>query len=487
VGIKKKSTAKPKTLKLRLPDDPVIPVLRNLSEELGIPLYIVGGYVRDLLLERPVKDIDIMAAGNGIAVARAFAKMTGAAHVITYQKFGTAMVKTHDRNIEFVTARKEKYRPSSRKPAVETATVKEDLSRRDFTVNAMAIAVHPSEYGKLLDPFNGRVDLKNALLKTPLDPDETFDDDPLRMMRAVRFAAQLDFTIDDETFSGIKRHTARISIVSQERITEELLKILRSEKPSAGFVLLNESGLLKQIFPELAALEGVDQKYEHHHKDVFYHTLQVVDNIATTSDDPYLRLAGLLHDIAKPKTKAYMPGTGWTFHGHEELGARMVKQIFRKFKLPLDRVQYVEKLVRLHLRPMALVDEGVTDSAVRRLLFEAGEDIEDLMVLCRADITSKNPRRVKKYLGNYNRLIERMREVEEKDRMRNWQPPIRGDEIMERFGLEPGRLVGILKKAVEDAILDGLIPNDYDAALNYLYEVKDDIIGKFGETTRKKK
>jgi poly(A) polymerase len=487
VGIKKKSTAKPKTLKLRLPDDPVIPVLRNLSEELGIPLYIVGGYVRDLLLERPVKDIDIMAAGNGIAVARAFAKMTGAAHVITYQKFGTAMVKTHDRNIEFVTARKEKYRPNSRKPAVETATVKEDLSRRDFTVNAMAIAVHPSEYGKLLDPFNGRVDLKNALLKTPLDPDETFDDDPLRMMRAVRFAAQLDFTIDDETFSGIKRHTARISIVSQERITEELLKILRSEKPSAGFVLLNESGLLKQIFPELAALEGVDQKYEHHHKDVFYHTLQVVDNIATTSDDPYLRLAGLLHDIAKPKTKAYMPGTGWTFHGHEELGARMVKQIFRKFKLPLDRVQYVEKLVRLHLRPMALVDEGVTDSAVRRLLFEAGEDIEDLMVLCRADITSKNPRRVKKYLGNYNRLIERMREVEEKDRMRNWQPPIRGDEIMERFGLEPGRLVGILKKAVEDAILDGLIPNDYDAALNYLYEVKDDIIGKFGETTRKKK
>jgi poly(A) polymerase len=307
------------------------------------------------------------------------------------------------------------------------------------------------------------------------------------MMRAVRFATQLGFTIDAETFSGIKRHTARISIVSQERITEELLKILRSEKPSAGFVLLIESGLLREILPELAALEGVDQKYEHHHKDVFYHTLQVVDNIATTSDDLYLRLAGLLHDIAKPKTKEYVPGTGWTFHGHEELGARMVKQIFRKLKLPLERVQYVEKLVRLHLRPMALVDEGVTDSAVRRLLFEAGEDIEDLMVLCRADITSKNPRRVKKYLGNYTRLIERMHEVEEKDRMRNWQPPIRGDEIMERFGLEPGRLVGMLKKAVEDAILDGLIPNEYEAALNYLYEVKDDIIGKFRETTRKKK
>jgi poly(A) polymerase len=486
VGINKDITVKKRTATLKLPDDPVIPILCRISEELSIPLYIVGGYVRDVFLHRPVKDIDIMAAGDGIAIARSFAKRIGATNVITYRKFGTAMVKSADRLIEFVGARKEKYRPHTRKPTVEYATVEEDLSRRDFTVNAMAIALHPTEYGKLLDPFKGRRDLKDKLLRTPLKPDETFDDDPLRMMRAVRFAAQLGFTIEKATFSGIKRHTSRISIVSQERITEELLKILRTKQPSIGFILLKECGLLEHVFPELSALEGVDQKYEQHHKDVFYHTLQVVDNIASMTDDTYLRLAALMHDIAKPKTKAYVSGVGWTFHGHEELGARMIKHIFRRLKLPLDRVHYVEKLVRLHLRPMALVDEGVTDSAVRRLLFEAGEYIDDLMKLCRADITSKNPKRVKKYLSNYNGLVERMDEVEEKDRMRNWQPPIRGDEIMERFGLKPGKLVGVLKKAVEDAILDGLIPNDYDSALKYLTEVKDDIIRNFNESSQKK-
>jgi len=341
--------------------------------------------------------------------------------------------------------------------------------------------MHSSEYGVLLDPFRGRVDLKKRVIRTPLDPDETFDDDPLRMMRAVRFAARLHFTIHRETLQGIKNNKERISIVSQERITDELLKIIQAEKPSAGFILLKETGLLEIVFPEVDALAGVDQRYEHHHKDVFYHTLQVLDNISEQADDVYLRIAALLHDIAKPKTKAYHPQHGWTFHGHEELGARMVKHIFKRFKLPLDRVPYVEKLVRLHLRPMALVDDQVTDSAIRRLLFEAGEEIDDLMKLCRADITSKNPRKVKQYVNNYNRLVKRMEEIEAKDRLRHWQPPIRGDEIMERFNIPPSKLVGLLKKAVEDAILDGKIPNEYEAALEYLYKVKDDIIREYNE------
>ena len=464
-----------------LPDDPVIPVLSKLSEEIDTPLYIVGGYIRDHLLGKSVKDIDVMAAGDGIAVAKAFAKKVHANNVIVYQKFGTAMVTLPDRNIEFVGARKEKYHERSRKPSVQPATVTEDLSRRDFTINAMAVAMHPSEYEVLLDPFRGRVDLKKRVIRTPLDPDETFDDDPLRMMRAVRFAARLHFTIHRETLQGIKNNKERISIVSQERITDELLKIIQAEKPSAGFILLKETGLLEIVFPEVDALAGVDQRYEHHHKDVFYHTLQVLDNISEQADDVYLRIAALLHDIAKPKTKAYHPQHGWTFHGHEELGARMVKHIFKRFKLPLDRVPYVEKLVRLHLRPMALVDDQVTDSAIRRLLFEAGEEIDDLMKLCRADITSKNPRKVKQYVNNYNRLVKRMEEIEAKDRLRHWQPPIRGDEIMERFNIPPSKLVGLLKKAVEDAILDGKIPNEYEAALEYLYKVKDDIIREYNE------
>jgi poly(A) polymerase len=397
-----------------LPDDPVIPILSSLSEEIKTPLYIVGGYVRDLLLRQTVKDIDVMAAGDGISVAQAFADKIRVKNVIVYQKFGTAMVKLPDRVIEFVGARKEKYHERSRKPSVKPATVDEDLSRRDFTMNAIAVGMHPSEYGVLLDPFNGKADLNKKIIRTPLDPDETFDDDPLRMLRAIRFAARLDFTIHRDTLRGIKNNKERISIVSQERITDELLKIVQADKPSAGFVLLKETGLLKIIFPEIDALAGVDQRYEHHHKDVFYHTLQVVDNIADGSDDVYLRIAALVHDIAKPKTKAFHPQHGWTFHGHEELGARMIKHLFKRFKLPLDRVPYVEKLVRLHLRPMALVDEGVTDSAIRRLLFEAGEEIDDLMKLCRADITSKNPRKVKQYLNNYNRLVKRMEEIEEK-------------------------------------------------------------------------
>ena len=462
-----------------LPGDPLIPVLKTLSDEIDTPLYIVGGYVRDLLLERPVKDIDVMAAGDGIAVAKNFAEKMGTGNVIVYQKFGTAMVKLGDRDIEFVGARKEKYHERSRKPSIEPATVRDDLSRRDFTINAMAIAMHPSEYGTLLDPYKGRADLKKKIIRTPLDPDETFDDDPLRMMRAIRFATRLGFSIHKETLQGIKNNKERISIVSQERITDELLKIIQADKPSAGFILLKETGLLEIIFPEFNALAGVDQRYEHHHKDVFFHTLQVVDNISEYTDDIYLRIAALLHDIAKPKTKAYHPQQGWTFHGHEELGARMVRHLFKRFKLRFDKIPYVEKLVRLHLRPMALVDEEVTDSAIRRLLFEAGEDIDDLMQLCRADITSKNPRKVQRYLNNYNMLVKRMEEIEEKDSLRNWQPPIRGDEIMERFNIPPSKLVGLLKKSVEDAILDGKIPNEHDAALDYLYRVKDDIIREY--------
>jgi len=464
-----------------LPDDPVISILSHLSEEIDTPLYIVGGYIRDHLLGKTVKDIDVMAAGDGITVANAFAKKARAKNVVVYEKFGTALVKLPDRDIEFVGARKEKYHERSRKPSVQPATVHDDLSRRDFTINAMAVAMHPSEFGKLLDPFKGRADLKKKVIRTPLDPDETFDDDPLRMMRAIRFAAKLDFTIHRHTLQGIKNNKERITIVSQERITDELLKLIQSDKPSNGFILLKETGLLEIIFPEFNELAGVDQRYEYHHKDVFYHTLQVLDNIAEHTDDVYLRIAALLHDIAKPKTKAYHPQQGWTFHGHEELGARMVKLLFKRFKLPLDRVPYIEKLIRLHLRPMALVDEDVTDSAIRRLLFEAGEEIDDLMKLCRADITSKNPRKVKQYLNNYNRLVKRMEEIEEKDRLRNWQPPIRGDEIMERFNIPPGKLVGLLKKAVEDAILDGEIPNEYEAAVDYLYKVKDQIIQKYNE------
>ena len=476
-----KTEKKVRKITVSLLDDPVIPILSTLSEEIETPLYIVGGYVRDFLLGRTVKDIDVMASGDGISVAKAFADKIGAGNVIVYEKFGTAMVKLSNRDIEFVGARKEKYHESSRKPSVQPATVDEDLSRRDFTINAIAIAMHPSEYGVLLDPFKGKADLKKKIIRTPLDPDETFDDDPLRMLRAIRFAARLDFTIHRDTLQGIKKNKERISIVSQERITDELLKIIQGDKPSAGFFLLKETGLLKIIFPEIDALAGVDQRYEHHHKDVFYHTLQVLDNISEHTDDVYLRIAALVHDIAKPKTKAFHPQQGWTFHGHEELGARMIKHLFKRFKLPLDRVPYVEKLVRLHLRPMALVDEGVTDSAVRRLLFETGEEIDDLMKLCRADITSKNPRKVKQYLNNYNRLVNRMGEIEKKDRLRNWQPPIRGNEIMERFNIPPGKLVGVLKKAVEDAILDGKIPNEYEAALEYLYKVKDDIIREYNK------
>ncbi len=421
-------------------------------------------------------DIDILVMGDGIAFARDVALDLGEKTVVTFERFGTAMLLTKDGKIEFVGARKERYDANSRNPQVAGGSLRDDLLRRDFTVNAMAACLNSERFGFLEDPLNGRSDLTARILRTPLDPITTYGDDPLRMMRGIRFAAQLGFTIGGESLQAIRELKERLAIVSQERITEEFLKLLKAPKPSIGLRLLYDTGLLDSVFPEVAQMAGVDQRNDHHHKDVFLHTCIVVDNIAETSDSLWLRFAALVHDIAKPRTKAFKEGVGWTFHGHEELGARMMKGVFRRLKLPMEPLPYVEKLVRLHLRPMALVDETVTDSAVRRLVFDTGNDIDDLMKLCRADITSKNPRLVARYLKNYDVVMEKIVEVEEKDRLRNWQPPVKGDEIMSVFGLKPGKEVGLLKKAVEEAILDGLIPNEHDSALAYLIEKKNQVL-----------
>ena len=438
--------------------------------------YVVGGYVRDKLLGKDDADIDILVIGDGIAFARKVASRIGATNVMEYGKFGTAMMMIDGGKVEFVGARKESYLPGSRNPRVDSGTLTDDLLRRDFTVNAIAAGLNEKRCGDIEDPFDGRGDLERRLLRTPLDPVKTFEDDPLRMMRAVRFASQLGFAIDEPAFAAIKTMLERISIVSMERISEEFLKILKSPAPSVGLRLMFESGLLHLVFPEIAQMAGIDQRRDHHHKDVFLHTCTVVDNISKSTDDVWLRFAALVHDIAKPRTKAYKEGAGWTFHGHEELGARMMKSVFRKLKLPQDRLPYVEKLVRLHLRPMALVDDIVTDSAIRRLVFDAGEYIDDLLKLCRADITSKNLGLTAKYLKNYDILVEKIAQVEEKDRLRNWQPPVRGDEIMAVTGLKPGKAVGQLKKAIEEAILDGIIPNEHEAALQYMIGMKDKIL-----------
>lgn len=453
----------------------------SIADEYSVEAYVVGGYVRDLLLGREVNDIDIVVLGDGVAFARNVAAQLGKTRVVTFEKFGTAMLPYENGKIEFVGARKESYSKQSRKPTVATGTLEDDLSRRDFTINAMAVSINAGRFGELVDPFNGQDDLNNGIIRTPLAPLTTFDDDPLRMMRAIRFAAQKGFTIEENTLAAIPRMKERLSIISQERITEEFLKIMASPKPSIGLTLLYETGIMAIIFPEIAELAGVDQRKDFHHKDVFLHTCQVVDNIAGMTDKLYLRMAALLHDIAKPKTKKFVEGIGWTFHGHEEIGARMVKHIFRRLKLPLEYVPYVEKIVRLHQRPMQLVDGTVTDSAVRRLLFEAGEDVDDLMTLCRADITSKNPKLVQQYYANYDLVYQKMKEVEEKDRLRAFQPPVRGDEIMRVCNLSPGKLVGILKSEIEEAILDGRIPNEHDPALAYLLSIKDEIIRKYTE------
>ena len=442
----------------------------------GVEAHVVGGYVRDRILGREVTDYDIVVVGDGIAFAKTVADELGHRKVVLFEKFGTAMVQLEDAKIEFVTAREESYAPESRKPLVRQASLESDLSRRDFTVNAVAASLNAATIGRVTDPYNGLGDIDAKLLRTPLEPERTFDDDPLRMLRALRFASQLGFHIQDETLSAIARKADRIAIVSKERATEEFLKILASVKPSVGLGLLNETGLVKHVFPELAETVGVEQRKEFHHKDVFYHTLKVVDKVCATTDNLWLRFAALVHDIAKPRTKAFKEGIGWTFHGHEDLGARMMKPVFRRMRLPMEHLPYIEKLVRLHLRPMVLVSEEVTDSAVRRLLFEAGEDIDDLMMLARADITSGNPGRVERYMKNYDVVMQKMKEVEEKDKLRSWQPPVRGDEIMKVCGLEPGPLVGVLKKRIEEAVLEGEIPNEHDAALEFLLRAKDEII-----------
>ncbi|MBK8506562.1 MAG: HD domain-containing protein [Saprospiraceae bacterium] len=444
--------------------------IQKAAQSLAMPTYVVGGYVRDRLLARETKDLDIVCVGDGIQLANEVAGyLRPIPRVTIYKRFGTAMLRHRDREIEFVGARKESYRSDSRKPSVEKGSLEDDQNRRDFTINALAVSLNSDDYGQIVDPFNGLMDLENKVLKTPLEPGRTFSDDPLRMMRAIRFANQLDFEINSETLSAISKYRNRIGIVSQERITVELTKILECPEPSKGLSLLFQTGLLHIVFPELAALEGVDIINGIAHKDNFYHTLKVVDNLAFKSHNIWLRWAALLHDIAKPPTKRFDDNAGWTFHGHEALGAAMIPRIFRKLKLPLDhKMKYVQNLVRLHLRPISLTKENITDSAIRRLLFEAGDDIDDLMLLCQADITSKNSRKVERYLENYEVVKESLREIEEKDRIRHWQPPITGEMIMETFGLSPSKEVGILKSAIREAILDGHIANGYEDAYAFM-------------------
>ena len=465
-----------------------------IADRIGVSTYAVGGFVRDLLLNRRSTEIDFVTLGDtpgtesGIAVAEAVGKELGRCSVDVYPSFGTAAVRFSDKQrypvelLEFVAARKESYRSDSRKPEVTRATLEEDQLRRDFTINAMAVSLTAGSFGTLLDPFDGRGDLDRRILRTPREPEQTFEDDPLRMIRAVRFAAELDFGIDAAALHAMHAKADRVGILSQERITDELQKIMLSDVPSVGFKLLHATGILDHFLEELSALQGVETVGGQAHKDNFFHTLQVVDNlVAMTSDRAatdtlWLRWAALLHDIAKPRCKRFQSG-GWTFHGHEDRGARMIPGLFRKLKLPRDeRMKYVQKLVRLHHRPVSLVDEAVTDSAVRRLLFDAGDDIEDLMTLVRADITSKNPGRVRRYLRAFDEVDQKMIEVEEKDRVRNFQPPVDGLEIMETLGLSPGKAVGILKDAIREAILEGRVENDHDAAFAYLMEIKDEVL-----------
>ena len=448
----------------------IFETISNVGNEIGQDAFVIGGYVRDQLLNRETKDIDIVAIGSGIDFAKKTAKKLKSSPVKIFKSFGTAMIIVDDIEVQFVGARKESYRSNSRNPKVEIGTFEEDQKRRDFTINALAISLNSKDYGQLIDPFNGLNDLKNKILKTPLDPNLTFSDDPLRMMRAIRFSSQLDFKIEKETLNAISKNADRIKIVAQERITEELNKIILSNRPSSGFKLLEETGLLKIIFPEFQLLKGIENINGKSHKDNFYHTLKVLDNILPFSKgNLWLRWAALLHDIAKPNTKRFNSTHGWTFHGHEDKGARMVPSIFRKLKLPLDnKMKYVQKLVLLHLRPISLTNESITDSALRRLLFESGDELEDLMTLCKSDITSKNKEKKIKYLNRFENVKEKLRDLEDRDKIKNWQPPIDGKEIMDTFNIKPCKEVGILKESIKNAILDGIIKNSYDDAKGYM-------------------
>lgn len=458
----------------------IFEVIHKAAAGLKQPVYVVGGYVRDYYLgpsEHEKRDIDFVTVGSGIRLAEEVHRLLPGSHLSVFKQFGTAQVKTGSLELEFVGARKESYRRDSRNPVVEDGTLEDDQQRRDLTINAMSWSLNAGSYGVLIDPFNGMEDLKNKTIRTPIDPRKTFDDDPLRMMRAIRFAAQLQFEIDDATFRAVTEMAPRIKIISKERIIDELNKIILTDKPSTGFAYLFKSGLLKHIFPQMHNLHGVKQVNGHRHKDNFWHTLKVLDNVVELGGDLWLRWAAIMHDIAKPPTQRYVEGTGWTFHGHDTLGARWTKDIFRQLGLPLDeRMRFVRKMVRLHLRPIALASENVSDSAIRRLIYEAGDDIFKLMTLCRADITSSNKAKIKQFMANFDFVEEKIHEVEKKDRIRNWKNPVSGELIMQEFGLKPGRAIGVLKNAVKEAIFSGEIPNDKDEAIRFLHEHKNEIL-----------
>ncbi|MBK9099662.1 MAG: HD domain-containing protein [bacterium] len=448
----------------------------ELAERMKVEVYIVGGYVRDLILGREGKDIDFLVIGDVMNFAQTFANQLGIKDIVVYKTFGTAHFVYESLNFEFVASRKESYQRSSRKPEVTEGTFLDDISRRDFTINTLAVSIMKNNFGEVIDQYNGLLDIENKLIRTPLDPKITFDDDPLRILRAFRFASQLNFTVDDSVLKAAEEYRDRLEIVSQERKTDEFLKILKSPKPSVGLKLLQHTHVMQVVFPEIYQMVGVEQREEYHHKDVFYHTLEVLDNISLKSDDVWLRFTALVHDIAKPRTKKFVEGTGWTFHGHEEIGARMMKSIFKRMKLPLTKLEYVEKLVRLHLRPIALVSDEVTDSAIRRLIVAADDDLDDLITLCRADITSKNPEKVERYLQNYEIVVKKVLEVKEKDKLRAFQSPVSGDVIMQVCNIGPSKKVGEIKTAIEEAILDGIIGNNYEEAYEYLLKTKDELL-----------
>lgn len=459
-------------------EDPIFEVIGQAAEDLSLESYVIGGYVRDYFLGRgQKKDIDIVAVGSGISLARAVAaRLPGKPKVHVYRNFGTAMIRQQDLHLEFVGARKESYRQDSRKPIVEDGTLEDDQKRRDFTINALALSLDRAEFGKLLDPFDGMQDLKEGVIRTPMEPGTTYSDDPLRMIRAIRFACQLDFEIALESLQAIREHRERIRIVSPERIMDELQKIMATPQPSTGFALLYKTGLLEYILPELTSLQGIEEVEGQKHKDNFWHTLEVLDNISRETEDIWLRWAALLHDIGKAPTKRYDKELGWTFHGHEFVGSKMVYRLFKRLRLPLnERMKYVQKLVRMSSRPIALSDDHVTDSAVRRLVFDAGDDVEDLMTLCEADITTKNPKKQRRYLNNFRMVRRKIREVEERDRIRNFQPPVSGEEIMETFNLPPSREIGIIKDAIKEAILEGEIPNQHEAAREFMLKKGRDL------------